>query len=163
VLWYCQACLKNSGLQEDNLHTWQVITVLKSSGRRSIHQRPHWHEWRGTTNSFVNEVPLCIVLQRESPCAVIFLYFFLTCNLHYNLRINEERDWKLKLKQEDFLYCESLRIIIIQGVPGGKLIFWEVIVLVILRKKVYMYTQRYWVFGLCPSSGFFLNNNEKTL
>jgi hypothetical protein len=23
-------------------------------------------------------------------------------------------------------------------------------------------TQRYWVFGLCPSSGFFLNNNEKT-
>jgi hypothetical protein len=22
-------------------------------------------------------------------------------------------------------------------------------------------TQRYWVFGLCPSSGFFLNNNEK--
>jgi hypothetical protein len=20
---------------------------------------------------------------------------------------------------------------------------------------------RYWVFGLCPSSGFFLNNNEK--
>jgi hypothetical protein len=21
--------------------------------------------------------------------------------------------------------------------------------------------QRYWVFGLCPSSGFFLNNNEK--
>jgi hypothetical protein len=23
-------------------------------------------------------------------------------------------------------------------------------------------TQRYWVFGLCPSSGFFLNNSEKT-
>jgi hypothetical protein len=23
-------------------------------------------------------------------------------------------------------------------------------------------TQRYWVFGLCPSSGFFLNKNEKT-
>jgi hypothetical protein len=23
-------------------------------------------------------------------------------------------------------------------------------------------TQRYWVFGLCPSSGYFLNNNEKT-
>jgi hypothetical protein len=23
-------------------------------------------------------------------------------------------------------------------------------------------TQWYWVFGLCPSSGFFLNNNEKT-
>jgi hypothetical protein len=23
-------------------------------------------------------------------------------------------------------------------------------------------TQRYWVFRLCPSSGFFLNNNEKT-
>jgi hypothetical protein len=23
-------------------------------------------------------------------------------------------------------------------------------------------TQRHWVFGLCPSSGFFLNNNEKT-
>jgi hypothetical protein len=22
--------------------------------------------------------------------------------------------------------------------------------------------RRYWVFGLCPSSGFFLNNNEKT-
>jgi hypothetical protein len=22
-------------------------------------------------------------------------------------------------------------------------------------------SQRYWVFGLCPSSGFFLNNNEK--
>jgi hypothetical protein len=22
--------------------------------------------------------------------------------------------------------------------------------------------QRYWVFGLCPSSGFFLNKNEKT-
>jgi hypothetical protein len=22
-------------------------------------------------------------------------------------------------------------------------------------------TQRYWVFGPCPSSGFFLNNNEK--
>jgi hypothetical protein len=22
-------------------------------------------------------------------------------------------------------------------------------------------TQRYWVFGLCPSSGVFLNNNEK--
>jgi hypothetical protein len=22
-------------------------------------------------------------------------------------------------------------------------------------------TQRYWVFGLCPSSGYFLNNNEK--
>jgi hypothetical protein len=22
-------------------------------------------------------------------------------------------------------------------------------------------TQRYWVFGLCSSSGFFLNNNEK--
>jgi hypothetical protein len=22
-------------------------------------------------------------------------------------------------------------------------------------------TQIYWVFGLCPSSGFFLNNNEK--
>jgi hypothetical protein len=22
-------------------------------------------------------------------------------------------------------------------------------------------TLRYWVFGLCPSSGFFLNNNEK--
>jgi hypothetical protein len=22
-------------------------------------------------------------------------------------------------------------------------------------------TQRYWVFGLCPSSGFFLDNNEK--
>jgi hypothetical protein len=22
-------------------------------------------------------------------------------------------------------------------------------------------TQRYWVFGLCPLSGFFLNNNEK--
>jgi hypothetical protein len=21
--------------------------------------------------------------------------------------------------------------------------------------------QRYWVFGLCPSSGFFLNNNKK--
>jgi hypothetical protein len=25
-----------------------------------------------------------------------------------------------------------------------------------------MNPQRYWVFGLCPSSGFFLNNNEKT-
>jgi hypothetical protein len=24
------------------------------------------------------------------------------------------------------------------------------------------FPQRYWVFGLCPSSGFFLNNNEKT-
>jgi hypothetical protein len=24
------------------------------------------------------------------------------------------------------------------------------------------YTQRYWVFGLCPSFGFFLNNNGKT-
>jgi hypothetical protein len=23
------------------------------------------------------------------------------------------------------------------------------------------FIQRYWVFGLCPSSGFFLNNNEK--
>jgi hypothetical protein len=23
------------------------------------------------------------------------------------------------------------------------------------------YSLRYWVFGLCPSSGFFLNNNEK--
>jgi hypothetical protein len=23
-------------------------------------------------------------------------------------------------------------------------------------------TQRYWVFGLCPSSGYFLNNNGKT-
>jgi hypothetical protein len=22
-------------------------------------------------------------------------------------------------------------------------------------------SQKYWVFGLCPSSGFFLNNNEK--
>jgi hypothetical protein len=25
-----------------------------------------------------------------------------------------------------------------------------------------MAMKRYWVFGLCPSSGFFLNNNEKT-
>jgi hypothetical protein len=23
-------------------------------------------------------------------------------------------------------------------------------------------SQKYWVFGLCPSSGFFLNTNEKT-
>jgi hypothetical protein len=27
--------------------------------------------------------------------------------------------------------------------------------------KLEVFTQRYWVFGLCPSSGFFLNNNEK--
>jgi hypothetical protein len=24
-------------------------------------------------------------------------------------------------------------------------------------------TQRYWVFGLCPSSGFFLNNEKNTM
>jgi hypothetical protein len=30
-----------------------------------------------------------------------------------------------------------------------------------VRQKGKVVTQRYWVFGLCPSSGFFLNNNEK--
>jgi hypothetical protein len=33
----------------------------------------------------------------------------------------------------------------------------------VLRVDTMVYnTQRYWVFGLCTSSGIFLNNNEKT-
>jgi hypothetical protein len=31
-----------------------------------------------------------------------------------------------------------------------------------MRLANHVTLRRYWVFGLCPSSGFFLNNNEKT-
>jgi hypothetical protein len=60
-----------------------------------------------------------------------------------------------------------LQLLVTSSIIGQNIILSSLLSNILNLSRSYMVltmvynTQRYWVFGLCPSSGFFLNNNEK--